>query len=49
MWSSNHFVPGLLLAGALTTYGLPQGDAGGLMACGEAFYDAEKVRNFMLL
>ena len=44
MWSSNHFVPGVLLAGAFTAYGLPQKDVEALMACGEALYSAEKVR-----
>ena len=44
LWSSNHYLSRLLLAGALTVLGLPQGDAEGLLPCGEAFYDAEKVR-----
>ena len=44
LWSSNHYLPRLLLAGALTISGLPQGDAEGLLACGEAFYDADQVR-----
>jgi hypothetical protein len=44
MWSFNHFVTGILLAGALTASGLPQKDAGGLMACGGALYSAEEVR-----
>jgi hypothetical protein len=44
LWSFNHYLPRLLLAGALAVFGLSQGDAEGLLACGEAFYDTEKVR-----
>jgi len=47
MWPSDHFVPVLflLLAGTLTSSGLPQRDVEELQACGEAFYHAEEVRD----
>ena len=49
MWSSTHSVPVLLLAGAFTAFGLPQRDAEGLQACGEAFYYVGEVRDTILL
>ena len=44
MWSHDHSVPVLLLAGALAAFGLPQQDVDGLQACGEAFYYDGEVR-----
>jgi len=47
MYFSNYYVPGLLLVGALTVSGLPQKGPDGLRACGEAFYYADKVRDYI--